>query len=339
VTSENVKIIDIGINMHYVNKLDPKWYSIFLWLLKLVIIEFKQAIEIYKHRDEFEILICTLGNYYLLAILIACMFRKKVITASYGDTVQRVEMNYRNVFFTLITRLLVNIIFRLSNCIIIESPCIGENDLVLAPYKHKLVNGSLYIDKFDDMGVITPLCKRDSIIGFIGRLVPEKGIVEFIQAIPLMLENSSEIKVLIIGSGILDNFLKDSLEKNTWSSQVEWHKWVDHSNIPSYLNKLKLLVMPSYIEGLPNLLLESMMCGTPVLASTAGGISDLIVDRKTGFLLKKVSPQVIAFSVKHALSSNQLHNIANNAKRLVEKEYSVRASIERFSQIIDFCGK
>jgi glycosyltransferase involved in cell wall biosynthesis len=52
---------------------------------------------------------------------------------------------------------------------------------------------------------------------------------------------------------------------------------------------LALLVIPSYTEGLPNIMLEAMACGTPMLASPVGAIEDVIKDEETGFILRSKS--------------------------------------------------
>ena len=67
--------------------------------------------------------------------------------------------------------------------------------------------------------------------------------------------------------------------------------WISHDELPSYLNMLKLLVVPSYTEGLPNIVIEAMSCGTPVLATPVGGVPDLIEDGITGFILEDNFPE------------------------------------------------
>jgi len=97
---------------------------------------------------------------------------------------------------------------------------------------------------------------------------------------------------------------------------------------------MKLLVVPSYVEGLPNIVLESMACGTPVLATPVGGIPDVIRDRETGFIMEDNSPECIAKNVERALNHPALEQITINARALIEKEYSYEASVERYRNML-----
>jgi glycosyltransferase involved in cell wall biosynthesis len=104
--------------------------------------------------------------------------------------------------------------------------------------------------------------------------------------------------------------------------------------MPDYFNELKLLVVPSYSEGLPGTLLEAMACGTPALATPVGGIAEVIKDGETGFLLPDNSPQSIAQNVIRVLNYPNLAQIADNARALIEREYSFQAAVERYRRIL-----
>ena len=101
-----------------------------------------------------------------------------------------------------------------------------------------------------------------------------------------------------------------------------------------YLNELKLLVLPSYTEGLPNIMLEAMACGTPVLATPVGAIPDVIKDGETGFIMENNSPERIAENVIRALNDSNLDIIVKNARELVEKDFTYEAAVERYRKIL-----
>ncbi len=96
----------------------------------------------------------------------------------------------------------------------------------------------------------------------------------------------------------------------------------------------RLLVLPSYTEGLPNIMLEAMACGTPVLATPVGTIPDVIIDGKTGFIMENNSPECIAANVVRALSSPDLERIAEDGKRFAEENFSFEKTVENWKGIL-----
>ena len=78
----------------------------------------------------------------------------------------------------------------------------------------------------------------------------------------------------------------------------------------------------------------AMACGTPVLATSVGGIPDVIKDGETGFILENNSPECIAENVMRALKYPNLEEIVKNARKLIEKEYTYEAAVERYKNIV-----
>lgn len=102
----------------------------------------------------------------------------------------------------------------------------------------------------------------------------------------------------------------------------------------AYLGRLKLLVLPSFGEGLPKTILEAMACGTPVLATAVGGIADVIKDGETGFILESTSPECIAQGIVKALQRPDLAAVAERARKLVLDEYTLGATQGKWSQAL-----
>ena len=97
---------------------------------------------------------------------------------------------------------------------------------------------------------------------------------------------------------------------------------------------MKQVVLPSYTEGLPNIMLEAMACGTPVLATPVGAIPNVIKDGETGFIMKDNSPECIAENVIRALNHPNLERIAGNARALVEREFTYERAVERWREVL-----
>ena len=112
-------------------------------------------------------------------------------------------------------------------------------------------------------------------------------------------------------------------------------RWIPHDKLPDFLNELKLVVLPSYTEGLPNLMIEAMACGTLVLATPVGAIPDVINDGETGFIMENNSPECIAENAIRALEHPNLEEVVKNARELVEREFMYDAAVERYKKILE----
>jgi glycosyltransferase involved in cell wall biosynthesis len=116
---------------------------------------------------------------------------------------------------------------------------------------------------------------------------------------------------------------------------IEVSGWIDRDMLPDLLNDVKILVMPSIKEGLPNTLLEAMACGTVVLATPVGGIPDLIQNNVSGFIINQNSPQEIANTIQTILKNPELHQISNHARSLVLENFTFQKTRMNYSKILD----
>ena len=178
------------------------------------------------------------------------------------------------------------------------------------------------------------LKQRPKQIGFIGRLSEEKGVVNLIKAIPLVLEKQGDLEFTIIGDGPQNEEIREMVEKYNLSTVVKLTGWVAHDELPNCLNELQLFVLPSFTEGGPVTVPEAMACGTPVLATPVGYVPELIRDGETGFILEDNSPECIAEGILRALDYPNLDEVVRNAHRLIEKEYTYEATVARYRKLL-----
>jgi len=159
--------------------------------------------------------------------------------------------------------------------------------------------------------------------------------LNFVKAIPEILNERDDLEFLIGGDGQLRDEIEKYINEKNLNDKVKLVGWIPHGNLPDHLNELKLLVLPSYTEGLPNIMLEAMACSTPVLATPVGGVPDVIKDGETGFIMENNSPEHIARNVIRALNHPNQEKIAENARALVEMEFTYEKAVEKYRKILD----
>jgi glycosyltransferase involved in cell wall biosynthesis len=222
----------------------------------------------------------------------------------------------------------------ISDTILIESKA-SLSFQNLDKYKDKIMFGMLYVDttKFK---IITPLAERDH-IGYVGSLNENKGVDKFCDSLKLIREDlvKKGLRVLIVGDGELYGDIENKIDSYDLSKLVDLVGWIPHDELPYYLNKIKLLIIPSISEGLPNIALEAMSCGTVILSTPVGGLSDIVEDGITGFILENNSPECIAKNIMRCLRFSNLKFTSENAMKLIIQKYSYDQALERYYGILN----
>jgi len=205
------------------------------------------------------------------------------------------------------------------------------HDYGLEDYSDKIVfAGEHYLD-MDQFKMTAPLNQRRRVVGYIGRLSEEKGVRNLVEAAKLLA--GEDIELMIIGEGPLEDSLRKVAEEN-WGGRMKLLGWVPNKDLPERLNELTLLVLPSYTEGLPNVVLEAMACGTPVLCTAVGSIPDLIQDGANGFILRSNSPQDLVAGILAALGRADLEEVAEKGRAMVQARYSFKRAVEGWEEVL-----
>ena len=301
-------------------------------ILSFVSLQLEISVKIIIFRNKVNIWIFFLDSHTLLLPVITAKLLGNRIIFVLAASVKKSVLERKN----FLARFLIyseSIGFSLSNLIILYSKNLVE-DWGLVKYSDKIaISGEHFLD-FDTFKMERTFNNRSNIIGYIGRLSEEKGILNFVRAIPELSNRRQDLTFLIGGEGHLRYQINAFLKENQLSKKVNLVGWIPHHNLASHLNCLKLIVLPSYTEGLPNVMLEAMACGTPVLATAVGVIPDIIEDGKTGFIMDVNSSECIAESVIRALEHPSIEQIANNAKSLIEREFTFDMTVKRWNKLI-----
>jgi glycosyltransferase involved in cell wall biosynthesis len=309
------------------------WSNICIRTLNHIFMQLRISLRLMKLAQSVDIWIFFLDSHaLLLPVVTAKLMRKKIIFALTASLTKSAKLTEDTLAKVLVCSEAIN--YKLSTCVILYSQNLIK-EWNLEKYKDKIYIAHRHFLDFDKFTIRKKLDERDILVGYVGRLSEEKGILNFVYAIPAILKERGETKFLIGGEGQLLDKIKKYLVVENLNKHVELAGWVPHDELPDYLNMPKLIVLPSYTEGLPNIMLEAMACGTPVLATPVGAIPDVIKDEGNGFIMKNNSPECIAKNVMMALEYPGLERIVKNARELVEKEFTHDAVVHNYKGILE----
>lgn len=318
------RLITYGIKKYTIQKNQIKR------IFQYIKLQVKYSRILLNNSDYFNTLLVFFGGGTLfLPILIAKMLHKKVIIILPGSLLDDSNCDPLAITITKIAQFN----YLIADRIIIYSPNLLQ-EWRLEPYREKILIAHEHFIDFNIFTLINILPNRPLLIGYIGRLSAEKGVQHFVQALPIIFSNNQNLRTLIVGEGQLKELIMTSLQECEAVDRVDLTGWISHDNLPNYLNQLRLLVLPSYTEGLPNIMLEAMACGTPVLATPVGAIPDVIRDGETGFIMEDNSPECIARNVMRALHDRDLEGVAERGRRYVEGEFTFEKAVERWRGIL-----
>ncbi|WP_370243559.1 glycosyltransferase [Alteromonas abrolhosensis] len=132
---------------------------------------------------------------------------------------------------------------------------------------------------------------------FIGSLIKTKGIEELIDAMTLMKKNVTSIVLDIIGDGELIEKIRYEVKVNKLNENINILGSVPHDQLLPYLHNADALILPSYREGVPNVVMESLATGTPVIVTKVGGIPEVVTDCSNGVFIDDLNSQGIVEAV------------------------------------------
>lgn len=181
---------------------------------------------------------------------------------------------------------------------------------------------------------------RGLVVGFSGQLRFKKGMSHLLSIAEEIADEFEDVKFLLVG-GVRDDDLKEYKKIRNESKTlkrilVEVPYFSDDEELCRHYRLMDVLFMPSYWEGMPNSVLEAFACGIPVVASTAGGLKELVLDGNTGLAFHpgdyKDALNCLTTFLK--MSPTERTKMGQNARRLVIEKYTSELEIKRIMKIL-----
>lgn len=175
------------------------------------------------------------------------------------------------------------------------------------------------------------------VIGYVGRLTPEKDLDVWLRAAALVAEKYPKARFLLIGDG-RDGVMREQLEKLTvtlgLAHQVMFLGYRENL-IPAYAT-FDLFLLTSRTEGLPNCVLEAMAMGIPVVTTGVGGAGELVVHGQTGFILRRGDVAGLAQTMLTLIGDDASRRRMGAAGRArVEHDFSFTRRLQRIEDLYE----
>lgn len=136
---------------------------------------------------------------------------------------------------------------------------------------------------------------------FIGRLVPEKGVQVLLEAMPQLIQQFPEIKLLIGGTGPYTDYLEHRAEELGLAGKVEFLVFLDETQRNYHLKQADIAVFPSLYEPFGIVALEAMTVQIPVIVSDIGGLSEVVSHGIDGYKAPPGRPDILAYYIREIL--------------------------------------
>ncbi|MQY42242.1 glycosyltransferase [Epibacterium sp. SM1969] len=134
----------------------------------------------------------------------------------------------------------------------------------------------------------------------IGRFVEQKGQMDLIHALAEVVQVRSDVHLTLIGDGEMRPALEAAIKQHGLEANVTLTGWLDEAGVRAELNNSHALVMPSFAEGLPMVVMEAMAAARPVIATYIAGTPELVLPGKTGWMVPAGSPSEFARAILKA---------------------------------------
>lgn len=149
------------------------------------------------------------------------------------------------------------------------------------------------------------------VVLFAGRLAPEKGISHLLKAVADLAPRHPLLALYLVGSGPLEQALRAESQALGIQEHVCFAGYVDRLSLPDWYRAADVACLPSLFEGFPMTAAEAMACGTPVVATQAGGAEDVVREFECGILTRPRDASALGAAIAQVLNDSQNHSAPN----------------------------
>ena len=172
------------------------------------------------------------------------------------------------------------------------------------------------------------------LIIFVGRLAEQKRVGDLLKALDLLQYVQPEARTIIVGDGPLRNSLEEKSRDYLLDDRV---RFLGHrEDVQKLMAASDLVVLPSSFEGLPNVVLEAMRLGKPVVATAAPGTSEVVINGETGLLVPVGNPPLLARAIRDVIRDPDMAaRFGESGRASAESKFRVDMMVAQFADLYE----
>lgn len=171
---------------------------------------------------------------------------------------------------------------------------------------------------------------------FIGRLIKDKGLMEYLEACKMIKSEYPNSRCMLIGPFDSNPSAIKCADLNPYIENGLIEYFGEQKDVVPYLNQCNVFVLPSYHEGTPKSVLEAMACGKAIITTNAPGCRETVINGKNGFLIPIKNSCSLAETMKMFCNTPQLANkMGRISREIAEKKYDVNFVNSEILKIMD----
>ena len=203
------------------------------------------------------------------------------------------------------------------------------------------IDTDMYInsDRAETLKKTLQKTENEVIIGYLGRIVAEKGLKTLLYALHKIKELSWQL--VMVGTGEYETEFKQIAKELQLDHKINYVGYIPHPKAPLYLSAFDLLVLPSetqpnWKEQFGRVIIESMACNTPVVGSNSGEIPYLIESTGGGLTFPETQPEALAEQLSKLISDRNLRlNLGKQGRQSVVQNYTNNSLAQIFADTVE----
>jgi glycosyltransferase involved in cell wall biosynthesis len=171
----------------------------------------------------------------------------------------------------------------------------------------------------------------------IGRLSREKGQLLLVSAAKKLRDSGTVCEIVLVGDGPMRKTIEEAIRQAGLQSQFTITGWVSGDRVKAEIESARALVLPSFSEGLPVVIMEAMALNRPVISTYVAGIPELVQPEKTGWLVPAGDDAALADAIHQALAASAAHlaDLGTNGRRRVLDQHDALKEAKKLKSLIE----